>query len=302
MTNNNHIVLITGSSSGLGNQLTRTLLANGATVIASMRNLTGKNANAASALTDYAANQPGTLQLVELDVTDDESVQTAIENALAQHGHIDIVINNAGIGGGGLTEAFSVEQFRQTFDVNVLGVQRVMRAVLPSMRERGSGLIVNVSSAMGRIVLPFSGAYTASKYAVEGLSETYRYELVNSGVDVVIAEPGGFTTNYWTGMMQPGDGERAASYGDLADVPADFWNGVAGMLQSAEAANPAGFADAIVDLINTPSGERPLRLVIDPVTGGDAPKAINQASQQVQRQVLAAFGLNDFIAALPQDN
>ncbi|MEO0561568.1 MAG: SDR family oxidoreductase [Chloroflexota bacterium] len=300
-TLNGTTVLITGSSSGLGNQTARTLLEHGATVIATMRHLNTKNQTAADALREYANTVPGTLHLIEMDVADEASVEAAFATALATTERIDVVINNAGIGGGGLTEAFSVDQFRKTFDVNVLGVQRVMRAALPPMRQQGYGLIINVSSAMGRMVIPYAGAYTASKYALEGLSESYRYELAGTGVQVVIMEPGGFMTGYWSGMMAPEDTDRAASYGEAAAVPDQLWSGIPDLLSGSDAASPANFAEAVIDVIQTAPAERPLRVVVDPVTGGDAPKAINAATEPVQRSVLNAFGLGDLLQALPDE-
>jgi NAD(P)-dependent dehydrogenase (short-subunit alcohol dehydrogenase family) len=292
-------ILITGTSSGLGNQLARTLIASGHTVIATMRNLTGKNSDTATDLSHYSTGQPGKLHLIEMDVSDDLSVDKAIQSALTIVSSLDIVINNAGIGAGGLSEAFSVEQLRLTLDVNVLGIHRVMRAILPSMRQHKHGLIINISSGMGRMVVPFAGPYTASKFAVEGLSESYRYELAGSGVDVVIVEPGGFMTNYWSSMMLPDDQERVASYGATAQVSESLWKGIPTMLNGAESADPGRFADAIVDLIAIPVGQRPIRLVVDPFSGGQGPKAINGVSEQVQRQVLPAFGLTELLSALP---
>jgi NAD(P)-dependent dehydrogenase (short-subunit alcohol dehydrogenase family) len=289
------VVLVTGSSSGLGLQMVKSLLEAGATTIATMRNIDGKNASVA----DELRRLPGNLHLIELDVSSDASVENGIQAALDQTGHIDVVINNAGLGSGGYTEAFSVEQMRRMLDVNVLGIHRVMRAVLPSMRERRSGLIINVSSAMGRIVIPFAGLYTASKYAVEGLSESYRYELATTGVDVVIVEPGGFMTPYWSGMMKPDDAARVETYGDAAGIADALWQNVPAMLSGTDAAAPSGFAQAVLDLIQMPAGQRPMRLVVDPVTGGGGPKAINATSEQVQRQVLESFGLTDLLSALP---
>ncbi len=300
MSNDTQTILITGSSSGLGLQMTRSFVAKGHTVIATMRNINGKNADIANELNTYATSQSGELHTVNMDVTDDQSVQTAIENILKQVGTIDVVINNAGVGGGGFTEAFTPEQFQLTFDVNVLGVQRVMRAILPTMRHNQSGLIINISSAMGRMVIPFAGAYTASKYALEGLSETYRYELHETGIDVVIVEPGGFATNYWSSMMQAQDTKRVNSYGDGANRPDEFWQGVSGMIGGAEAADPQNLVDAVYDLIALPSEKRPLRLVVDPVTGGDAPKTINATSETVQRSVLSAFGFEHLVSAIPE--
>lgn len=292
-------ILITGSSSGLGNALARSFLEHGHTVAATMRNLNTKNVDVARVLQTFADTTSGTLHLIEMDVSRDDSVQQAIQTAHDTLTKLDVVINNAGVGGGGLTEAFSIDQLEHTLNVNVLGVHRVMRAVLPQMRQRGAGLIINVSSAMGRMVVPFAGPYTASKYAIEGLSESYRYELANTGVDVVIVEPGGFMTNYWSSMMQPTDTARVDSYGDIAQMPDALWQGIPSMLSDADAAKPDEFAKALLELINTPQGERPIRLVVDPVTGGDAPKAINAVSENVQKQVLEAFGLTDLLSAFP---
>jgi NAD(P)-dependent dehydrogenase (short-subunit alcohol dehydrogenase family) len=113
----------------------------------------------------------------DLDVTDDQSVQSAVEKATEEMGSIDVVINNAGIGVIGMQEHFTPDDFQKLFDINVVGVQRVNRAVLPQMREKGSGLLIHVSSLLGRMTLPFYGPYNASKWALEALAENYRVEL-----------------------------------------------------------------------------------------------------------------------------
>ncbi len=285
------VVFVTGSSSGFGFLIAKSLIEQGYTVIATMRDLAGKNADQAKAL---KAAAKGTLHLLELDVTSDESVKKAVEQALKLTGKIDVLVNNAGIGGGGYTEAFSTEQFQQIFDVNVFGIQRVMRALLPAMRKQHSGLIINISSTQGRVVIPFAGAYTASKYALEGLTETYRYELSQAGVDVVSVEPGGFMTGYWSKLIPPADSARATDYPDM--TPDGFWKGVVGMLQGENAPNPQAVADAVIRLIETPAGQRPLRTVVDPLTGGQAHATINQTTDQVQQQLLTAFGMGDRIS------
>ena len=289
-------ILVTGSSSGFGFLLTRALLAQGYTVFATMRHLDGQNADRATQLRSYAREQSGELHLLELDVTDDASTVAAVDNMLQQAGHIDVVINNAGIGGGGYTEAFSVEQFQKTFDVNVFGIQRVMRAVLPSMRDRRSGLIINISSLQGRIVIPFAGAYTSSKFAVEGLAESYHYELAPLGVDVVIVEPGGFPTDYWSKMMSAEDQGRASGYAPASELPDTLWNGVIANLQSENAPDPQILVSSIIHLIETPAGKRPLRTVVDPMMGGAAPTAVNQTTEPIQRELLQALGLSDRIS------
>ena len=293
---NKQNILVTGSSSGFGFLLTQALLDQGYTVFATMRHIDGQNADRAAQLRRYALERSGVLHLLELDVTDEASVATAIENMLQQGGRIDVVINNAGIGGGGYTEAFSVEQFQKTFDVNVFGIQRVMRAVLPTMRARRSGLIVNISSLQGRIVIPFAGAYTSSKFAVEGLAESYHYELAPLGVDVVIVEPGGFLTGYWSKMMSAEDQGRVSGYAPATDLPDTLWNGVMANLQSENAPDPRILVSAIVNLIETPAGKRPLRTVVDPMMGGAAPTAVNQTTEPIQRELLKALGLGDRIS------
>ncbi len=289
-------VLITGSSSGFGLLTTRSLLEEGYTVFATMRDPDGKNAAIAAEINAFAAGQPGTAHILDLDVTSDASVEEAIQQALDLEGWIDVVVNNAGYGSGGYAETFTMDQFKHIFDVNVFGVQRVNRAVLPSMRARGSGLILYVSSVMGRIVLPYAASYTATKYALEGLAETYRYELGGLGIDSVVVEPGGFGTNFLENVAFADDQERIASYGDLAEAPHQFWGGFDQMLSSDDAPDPQRVADAILGLISTPAGQRPLRTVVDPLSGGEGPTAINQMTDQIQAQMFSAMGMGEMVA------
>ncbi len=290
------VVLITGSSSGFGLLTTRTLLEQGYTVIASMRGLDGKNKEHADNLKTFAEGKPGQLHLLELDVTSDSSVETAVKQALEIAGRIDVVINNAGFGVAGFAEATTVPQFQKNFDVNVFGVQRVSRAVLPAMRKQGNGLIINISSIVGRMVMPFAASYVASKYALEGLSESYRYELAGTGVDVAIIEPGGFGTNFLTNMEPAADNDRLKSYGPLAEMPDKMWGGFAENLKGDDAPDPQVVADAIAKLIETPAGKRPLRTVVDPMMGGEATRAINQTTDQIQATLLENLGMSDFIS------
>ncbi len=300
--NNLQTILITGSSSGFGRLIAQTLVQKGHTVLATMRNSTQQNKPAADALRAFAAGQPGILHIVELDVTDDNSVTTAVQHAIALAGPLDVVINNAGVGYGlgDYAEALTMSQFQHSFDVNVFGVQRVIRAVLPGMRQQGAGLIINISSTMGRIVLPFAASYTATKYALEGLSESYRYELAQTGVDVVIVEPGGFGTEFWTNMFAPGDGSRLESYGPLADLPQRMmWGNLGQMFAGDNAPDPQAVADAVLTLLETPPGQRPLRTVVDPATGGEAPTTVNHTTAQVQTHLLDALGMGVLLAVKP---
>lgn len=293
---NKKTVLVTGSGNGLGKAIARTLVQQGMTVFATMRDIEGRNAAIVTDLKAFAEAQGSKLYAIDLDVTNEASVQSAIQEALRLEGRIDVLINNAGIGGSGLTEAFSTKQLQETFDVNVFGVQRLMRSALPSMRKQGYGLIINISSAMGRVVIPFAGAYTASKFALEALVESYRYELAPTGIDIVAVEPGGFASGYWSNMMVPTDRETTRSYGQHAEIANQLWTGISTLMQSEQAPDPKVVVDAIWNLIETPLGQRPFRTVVDPVTGGGGPTAINQTSEQVQTQLLAAFGLKDLLS------
>ena len=288
-------ILVTGSSSGFGYLTTLTLLGKGHTVFATMRGLTDKNAAVAQMLREEAATTPGTIHLLELDVTNDNAVNKAVAQALETESHLDVVVNNAGFGVGGYMETVTPEQLHRQFDVNLYGVQRIMRAVLPSMRRRGKGLVIGISSIMGRIVIPFSGVYTASKFALEGLMESYRYELSGTGVDVVLVEPGGFGTSFRENMQVGTDTRRLQSYGSLADLPEQLWSGFLDKLKSEKAPNPREVARAVLQLIQTPAGQRPLRTVVDPLTGGEAPETINRTTDQLQARLLEGMGLRELL-------
>lgn len=282
-------ILITGTSSGFGLLTARTLVTRGHTVLATMRDAEGRNAAGAGELRDFAAGAPGRLHVLELDVSSEASVETAIGRALEIAGGIDVVVNNAGIGVGGHTEAFTLDQFRSLFEVNVFGVQRVNRAVLPSMRRAGSGLLIHVSSVMGRIVIPFGGPYTATKWALEGLAESYAHELRGTGVEVAIVEPGAFPTGVAERVLSPADEARTASYGTAADAPKKMWAGLMAMLEGAGAPDPQEVADAIVGLIEMPAGQRPLRTVVDPLMGGTGPATLNKTTDRIQSHLLRSL-------------
>ncbi len=289
-------VLITGTSAGFGDLISRTLVDKGYTVFATMRDPQGRNAKRAASLSAHAEGKPGRLHVLELDVTSDDSTGKAVSKAIELGGPLDVVVNNAGVGAGGMAEAFTTEQWQQLFDVNVFGVQRVMRAALPSMRERGTGLFVNVSSIMGRVVIPFAAPYTATKYALEGMSEAYRYELSGTGVDVSIVEPGGFMTEFASRMMAPSDTARVEAYGPIKDIPDRVWGGFMEQLAADGAPDPQDIADAVLNLIETPAGDRPLRVVVDPMTGGEGANSLNNATNQIQAQLLEGFGMKDLLS------
>lgn len=156
----NTVVLITGASTGFGRVAAETLARRGFTVFATMRDTSGANASNCEALQSLANRERSALHVVDLDVTQDASVEQAVQRVLDEAGRIDVVINNAGIGALGVTEAYTIEQVQQLFDVNVYGAVRVNRAVLPAMRRQRSGLLIHVSSAAG-VLCPPAWRYTA---------------------------------------------------------------------------------------------------------------------------------------------
>jgi NAD(P)-dependent dehydrogenase (short-subunit alcohol dehydrogenase family) len=184
------VVLITGCSSGFGLLSALHFARQGDTVYASMRN-TAKAGELEKA--KQAEKLP--IEIVQLDVIDEQSVKKAIKQVIDQGGRIDVLVNNAGIGHHGPIEETDDAELREIFDTNFFGAMNVVRHVAPHMRKQGSGTIVNVSSLAGRVPPPFSGVYSASKFALEAASESLHFELHPFGVRVVLIEPGGFETN-----------------------------------------------------------------------------------------------------------
>jgi NAD(P)-dependent dehydrogenase (short-subunit alcohol dehydrogenase family) len=178
------VVLITGTSSGIGLATAVHFARKGHAVYAGLRNPSGPDLRKAI----EAEKLP--IQPVALDVDDDASVQHAVDEVLARAGRVDVLVNNAGIGGGGPIEDVPVDFARQMFETNYLGTIRMIRAVLPGMRERRDGAIVNVSSIAGRVAIAGHGHYSAIKHAVEAASEVLAQEVLNFGIRVAIVEPG----------------------------------------------------------------------------------------------------------------
>lgn len=281
--------LITGSSSGFGKMITETLLKQNHTVIASMRGVNGKNQTVAKELSEAGAH------VVEIDVTSEDSVNGGIKEAIDKAGGIDVVVNNAGAGVLGLQEIFTAEDWQKLFDINVFGVQRINRAVLPHMRSRGSGLIIYVTSLLGRITIPFYGPYNASKWALEAMAENYRSELSNLGIDSCIVEPGGFKTEFMDSLMMPSDKSQDASYGDYVHAPMQFFKGFEEAMANNPEQNPQNVADAIAELIETPAGQRSFRTVVDKMGMGDYLKGYNDQLEQLTQGIYSNFGMGDML-------
>lgn len=282
-------VLITGANGGFGKLTVNTLLKKGHTVIATMRDINGRNSETAQEFEQAGAH------VLEMDVTSESSVEAAINEAISKAGKLDVVVNNAGVGVLGMQEHFTTEDFQKLFDINVFGVQRVTRAVLAHMRERGEGLLLNVSSLLGRMALPFYGPYNASKWALEALTENYRVELSGFGVDACVVEPGGYATGFMHALMRPSDTSRNEAYGEYANAPQQMFDGFEGALGQNPEQNPQKVADAIANVIDTPAGERPMRTVVDSMGMGDHINAYNGQLDQITAGIYDAFGMADML-------
>jgi NAD(P)-dependent dehydrogenase (short-subunit alcohol dehydrogenase family) len=179
------VSVVTGANSGIGRAIALHLAASGHTVYGTVRSL--DKAAKLNAMADAAGVE---LNLVELDIADDDSVRDGLARVLAEAGRIDVLVNNAGIGGNGVVEEASVELYDEVMNVNVYGAIRCLKAVLPGMRERRAGTIVNITSVVGRFAHQGQAPYVASKWAFEGLSEELAHELAPLGIRVAIIEPG----------------------------------------------------------------------------------------------------------------
>ncbi|BBY47620.1 short-chain dehydrogenase/reductase [Mycolicibacterium arabiense] len=190
MTTSQRVALVTGANSGLGRFAARALVDAGYQVVGTSRNASG------------LADERG-LSFVELDVTRDESVAAAVDAVIARFGRINVLVNNAGMGLNGASEENSITQSQRLFDINVFGVMRMTNAVLPHMRTQRSGRIVNISSIFGLMPAPFMAAYSATKFAVEGYSESVDHEVRDDGIRVVLVEPGGTRTGFDDNTAEP---------------------------------------------------------------------------------------------------
>jgi NADP-dependent 3-hydroxy acid dehydrogenase YdfG len=195
-----------------------------------------------------------------------------------------VLINNAGFAYVDLMEAITIEQAKKIFDTNVFGVQRTMRAALPQMHKQKSGLVMQISSGAGRVIFPSFGIYCASKFALEAITEAYRYELAESGIDCVSLEPGAYKTEIFGKIDRGDDASRLASYSAMKAVPDKLSEAL-----TTSAADPKEVADLALEIVGTPFGKRQLRYRIG--SGGPGVVEINRLTDQVQAQLLGAFGL-----------
>jgi NAD(P)-dependent dehydrogenase (short-subunit alcohol dehydrogenase family) len=281
-------VLITGASTGFGNLATLNVARAGHKVYAGMRDAAGKNKEARDVLADLANRENLTVHVIDLDVTSRHSVGMAVARVLTEVGRLDVLVNNAGHMSIGIAEGFTDEQVRHQMDVNFFAPVQLCRAVLPHMRQRRSGLIVHVSSIVGRVLFPACAFYCASKFALEAYAEVLHYELTPFNIDSVIVQPGPFPTRLLANSPGPADQERVTGYEQLSSIREMFTESFRQFFASSEAPNPQLVADAILRLIDAPAGTRPLRTVCGPDYGATV---INQHTAPIQANVLRALGM-----------
>lgn len=282
-------IMITGIAGGFGKPTALALLQQGYRVAGSVRSKTGKNAAAVAELEAAGAI------LIEMDVTDTVSTEAGIAEAIAQLGGLDILFNNAGVGAHGIQELMAPEDMTRVFEVNVMGVQRVMRAALPHLRAQGHGTVLYTSSLIGRITTPFYGTYSASKWALEAIVECYRSELSGFGIESCIIEPGAMPTAFFDGLIAPQDAARAAEYGAFAEVPAQSNAGLAEMLAATPQQRPERVAEAVVALLERPFGAKPFRTVVDHIGVGPEIERYNSVLHDVTRTVMSNFGIEEML-------
>ena len=277
-------ILITGASSGFGRLGAEHYARLGARVFATMRNTPRPEA---AELRDLALSEKLGIDVIDIDVLSDQSVANGVAAALKLNGGpIDVLVNNAGLGITGPVEVQDMEATRLAFDTNVFGCHRMVRAMLPTMRQAKSGVIFSISSQLGRVIVPGAGHYSATKFALEAMSEQLAYELVPHGIDVSIIQPGGYPTKVWvnrnryTGALKDrADEERLEAYPALtAGMGAEDGSG--------RNTDPLDVPRAIVEIIAMPAGKRPLRRAVHPTYVPQT--AVNEASRKAQLAFLGA--------------
>jgi len=206
MSQDRKVAVITGSSSGIGYETSIALARSGIFTYATMRNL-----QKATNLESIRDKEMLPLRTQQLDVTNDASVNKAIQTIISESGRIDVLVNNAGYGLVGAFEDLSMDEIRRQFETNFFGVIRVMQSVLPVMRKQKFGILVNISSGAGRFGYPSGSAYVITKFALEGLSESIAYELDQFGIKVILVEPGVIKTNFDSGMVVAKKSQEASS-------------------------------------------------------------------------------------------
>jgi len=288
------IVLITGTSSGLGRATAQTLARKGYTVFATMRNVEGKNAATAAELSNWANREKLELQVIELDVTDRASIERAVQQVIYSAGRIDVLINNAGWGIFGLTEAFTAEQCRRLFETNVFGPMAVTQAVLPQMRQQREGLLIYLSSTSAVLPYPFMGAYGASKAALEGMALAFNSEIYSLGIDTVVIQAGSHGSEFGTNVEASAREDVWESYGPIGQAGQAMLDSLPAYFTSEWLSSPESMAEQIAEYVAMPSGQRPLKVGVG--VGTEGFDVLNNTLLPLQRSALEVAGFGQFIS------
>jgi NAD(P)-dependent dehydrogenase (short-subunit alcohol dehydrogenase family) len=289
------VIVITGASSGIGALSARALARAGHTVYAGIRDTKGRNAPRVTEIEQYAVEHSIDLRAIELDVSSQESVDSAINAIHVEQGRIDVLMHNAGHMVTGPAEAFSPEEMAAVYDTNVLGAQRVNRAALPLLRGQGNGLLLWTGSSSTRGgTPPYLAPYFAAKAAMDALAVSYAAEVARFGVETSIIVPGAFTagTNHFPNSGRPVDRATVAAYDDK----------YAGLMEQvserlAAIAPPdidvSAVADAVVHVVGQPDGSRPFRTHIDPANDGS--EEVSVVADRIRVEFLERIGLADVL-------
>ncbi|SDG19581.1 MULTISPECIES: SDR family oxidoreductase [unclassified Duganella] len=288
------IVLVTGAGTGIGHLSVKSLALAGHTVYASMRDIHGRNASKVRELRDWAFANGADVRAVELDVLSQASADAAVASIVAERGRLDVVVHNAGHLVIGPTEAYTPEEISKVFDTNVLGAQRVNKAVLPVMRQQGQGLLLWVSSSTTRGGFPpFLGPYAAAKAAMDSLAVTMAYELARFNIETSIVVPGAFTsgTDHFANASKPADTATSAAYA-VYDGLMDQVGARLTELMPPDA-DPAAVAADIAYIVGLPHGTRPFRSITDFVDDGVT--AVTEVAERVRHEFAERIGIADLL-------
>jgi NAD(P)-dependent dehydrogenase (short-subunit alcohol dehydrogenase family) len=242
------VAVVTGSSSGIGYETSLLLARNQFATYATMRNM-----NKSSEVRDIASKEKIPLNVIQLDVNDDTSVHDAIDTIVKENGRIDVLVNNAGYDLFGPLEESSLEEIKQQFETNVFGVIRTTKAVIPTMRKQGNGIIVNISSVGGTVGLfPFTTAYHASKFAIEGFTESLRQELADFNIHIILIEPGSISSNFAMNIKTAkGFDPNKSPYAKMAQQVLQGFESI----PAAYSSHPSKVAHTILNVLNSPNPE-----------------------------------------------